>query len=410
MAKPTPAITFIFFTVLLDVIGFGLLIPVGPRLVEQLTGYGEAAAAPIVGMLGGTFALCQFVFAPVFGALSDRYGRRPVILISLFGSAVDYFAMALSPVLWVLFVTRAINGISGASFSVCNAYVADVTAPEKRAAAFGIIGAAFGLGFVLGPALGGLLGGYDIRLPFYVAGGLTMINWLYGLLVLPESLPPDRRRPFSLARANPLATFTHITQYPVIIGLGAALFALNIAMFMLHATWVLYTLHRFGWSPLETGLSLTLVGLGAAIVQGGLARKLIPKLGEPRSVMVGIGIGIAAYIGYGLATHGWMIYVMVLFASLGGIAQPALQAIITKATPPTEQGQIQGGLQGLGSLAAVIGHPLGGALFGYFISKSAVVYLPGAPYFGSAALAAIGLALAIAALRHVPVAQRAAAD
>lgn len=407
MSARTPAIKFIFFTVLLDVIGFGLLIPVGPRLIEQLSGLGDAAAAPIVGYLGATFAICQFIFAPIFGALSDRVGRRPVILVSLFGSAIDYFAMALSPWLWFLFVTRALNGVSGASFSACNAYIADVTPPDKRAAGFGVIGAAFGLGFVLGPVLGGVLGSIDIRLPFYVAGALTLCNWLYGYFVLPESLPPENRRPFSLAKANPIATFTHLLRYPVILGLGASMFAMSVAMFMLHSTWVLYTKHRYHWSPVETGLSLTLVGLGAAVVQGGLARKLIPKLGEPRSAIIGIAVGIAAYAGYGLATEGWMIYAIIAAASIGGIAQPALQAIITKATPANEQGQVQGGLQGLTSMAAVIGHPLGGLSFGYFISAAAPVYLPGASYFLSALMTAIGLGIAVwslKALRKQPLA------
>lgn len=406
MAPRTPAIKFIFFTVLLDVIGFGLLIPVGPRLVEELTGQGDSVAATIVGLLGATFAVCQFIFAPILGALSDRVGRRPVILFSLLGSALDYFAMALSPWLWFLFLTRALNGVTGASFSACNAYVADVTTPEKRAAGFGVIGAAFGLGFVLGPVLGGVLGELDIRLPFYVAGALTLINWLYGCFVLPESLPPERRRSFSLARANPLGTFIHITRYPVILLLGASTFTLSIAMFMLHATWVLYTKHRFEWGPTATGLSLTLVGVGAAIVQGGLARKLIPKLGEPKSVIFGISIGILSYIGYGLATQGWMIYAIIVFASIGGIAQPAFQAIITKATPSNEQGEIQGALQGLNSVAAVIGHPLGGATFGYFISDQAPIYLPGASYFGSAAFALVGLGIAAYALGRFTASQR----
>jgi DHA1 family tetracycline resistance protein-like MFS transporter len=397
-----PAIGFIIVTVALDVLGFGLLIPVAPRLVEELSGKDEAGAAPLVGALGAIFAIMQFIFAPILGSLSDRFGRRPVILISLFGSAIDYFAMAMAPTLAILFITRAINGITGANFSACNAYVADVTPPEKRAAAFGMLGAAFGLGFIIGPLAGGLLSTIDLRAPFWVAGGLTLINWMYGCFVLPESLPLDRRRAFSLATSNPFATFVHVTKYPVIAWLGASMFVMNIAMFMLHATWVLYTQHRYQWSPTITGGSLAMVGLGAAIVQGGLARKIIPKLGEPCSLLTGAVIGILAYIGYGLSTDGWMIYVIIAVASLGGIAQPALQAIITKATPPTEQGQIQGGLQGLGSVAAMIGHPLGGAVFGYFISKSAPAYVPGASYFLSALLATVGLLLAVVALGKKP--------
>ncbi|MBL0927790.1 MAG: TCR/Tet family MFS transporter [Phycisphaerales bacterium] len=397
-----PAVRFVFVTVLLDVLGIGLIIPVAPRLVEQLYRGSDAEAAPLVGALSATYALMQFVFAPILGSLSDRFGRRPVILISLFGSALDYFAAALSPTLWFLFVTRALNGVSGANITACNAYIADVTPPEKRAAGFGVIGAAFGLGFVLGPLLGGLLGEMHIRAPFWAAGALTLVNWAYGYFVLPESLPADRRRPFSLARANPLGTFGHLRRYPVVLELGASLFLLNMAMFGLHSTWVLYTKHRYHWGELDTGLSLTCVGVGAAIVQGGLARKIIPRLGEPRSLLVGLGIGVCAYLGYGLATQGWMIYVIILAASLGGIAQPAAQALITKASPATEQGEVQGALTSLSSIAAIIGYPLGATVFGYFIGERTPVKVPGAPYFLSAALALGGLLVAAWALRGRP--------
>lgn len=397
-----PAVRFIFLTLLLDVIGIGLIIPVAPRLVEQLEGKGEAAAATTVALLLATYAAMQFVFAPILGSLSDRFGRRPVILISLLGSGLYYLAAALAPSLLVLFITRAINGVFGANITACNAYIADVTPPEKRAGAFGLVGAAFGLGFILGPLLGGVLGGIDIRLPFVAAGVLTLLNWLYGWFVLPESLPPERRRPFSLARANPVGTFVHLTRYPVIAGLSVSMFFLNLAQFGLHATWVLYTKHRYQWSEMETGLSLALVGLGAAVVQGGLARKIIPALGERRSLLIGISIGVAAYVGYGLATAGWMIYALVLAASLGAIAQPAGQAIITKAADPTEQGQVQGALASLQSVAAIAGPLIGGWVFAYFISEAAPAYVPGASYFVSALLALVGLGIAARTLRPGP--------
>jgi MFS transporter, DHA1 family, tetracycline resistance protein len=386
-----PAVRFIFITLLLDVLGFGLLIPVAPHLIEKLQGQGEAAAAGVYGALIATYAAMQFVFAPILGSLSDRFGRRPVILISLFGSGIDYFAQALAPNVALLFVTRAINGISGANITACNAYIADVTPPEKRAGAYGLVGAAFGLGFVIGPLMGGVLGKVDIRLPFVVAGVLTLANWLYGYFVLPESLGKDLRRPFSLARANPAGTFAHLSRYPLVMGLGGALFLLNLAMFGLHATWVLYTAHRYHWDELHTGMSLALVGVGAAVVQGVLARKIIPWLGEPRSLMVGIGIGVVSYVGYGLATEGWMIYGMILFASLGGIAGPAGQALITRSVLPTEQGEVQGALASLQSVANVGGPLIGSGVFAYFISERAPVYLPGAPYFVSALLAGLGL-------------------
>lgn len=406
MTPHKPAVRFVFLTLLLDVIGIGLVIPVAPRLVEELSERGTAWAAVLVALLNASYAVMQFIFAPILGGLSDRFGRRPVILISLLGSGLYYLAAAVAPSLIWLFVTRILNGIAGANIPACNAYVADVTPPEKRAAGFGLMGAAFGLGFVLGPLLGGVLGELHIRLPFVAAGVLTLANWLYGCFVLPESLPRDRRRPFSLARANPLGTFTHLTRYPIVLGLAAAMFLLNLAMFGLHATWVLYTKHRYHWSEVETGLSLTLVGLGAAIVQGGLVRRIVPFLGEPRSLLIGIAIGVAAYFGYALSPWGWMIYVILVAASLGGIAQPAGQAIITKAVPSTEQGEVQGALTSLQGVAAILGPLMGGGTFAYFISDRAPVHLPGAPYFLSGLLALFGLFTAAAVLRrfHSPAA------
>lgn len=398
-----PAIRFVFITLLLDVIGFGLLIPVGPRLVEQLTGKNEVDSAPVYAALAATYALMQFVFAPVLGNLSDRFGRRPVILVSLFGSGIDYIAGALAPNIAFLFLTRAINGVSGANMTACNAYIADITPPEKRAAAFGMVGAAFGIGFILGPALGGALGEIDIRLPFWAAAAMCLTNWLYGWFVLPESLPIERHRAFNWKRANPIGSFAHLTRYPVVSGLAAAQFALNLAMFGLHATWVLYTAHRYGWSSFQTGLSLTVVGIGAAFVQGGLARKIIPALGEPRSLIVGIAIGVLSYFGYALAPQGWMIYVIILFGSLGGIAQPAAQAIVTKSVPPTEQGEVQGALTSLSSIAAILGPMLAGYLFGHFGDKAnATIYIPGASFLAGGLLAAAGLALSISALKRLP--------
>ncbi|MFM9958017.1 MAG: TCR/Tet family MFS transporter [Phycisphaerales bacterium] len=421
-----PAVRFIFITLLLDVIGFGLLIPVAPRLVQELQGPGaspETAAWPVT-MLSVTFATMMFLFAPILGSLSDHFGRRPVLLISLLGSGIDYFAQALAPGLGLLFLTRALNGVSGSSMTVCNAYIADVTPPEKRAAAFGMIGAAFGVGFVVGPLMGGglfalanwcgqhadeapawasgiawFLGDHAVRVPFYAAGLLCIANWAYGWFVLPESLAKENRRPFKLARSHPIAAMTHIRKYPVVLGLALALFLLNVAQFGLHITWALYTQHRYNWSPTEIGFSLFLVGAGAAVVQGGLARKIIPALGERRSVLVGCAIGVAAFAAYGLATQGWMIYVMVLIASLGGIAGPACQSIITKAVPADRQGETQGAITSLNSVAAIAGPFVGGGVFSYFISDRAPMHLPGAPYFVGAILTAAGMGLAWWAMR-----------
>ncbi|MBY0309362.1 MAG: TCR/Tet family MFS transporter [Phycisphaerales bacterium] len=402
MRSTKPAVGFIFITLLLDVLGFGLLIPVAPSLIKDLIHGSDEQAAPYVGALMSTFYTMSFLFAPALGVLSDRFGRRPVILVALLGSGLDYFAMALAPTLPWLFVTRVVNGLSGASFTVASAYVADVTPPQKRAAAFGMIGAAFGLGFVIGPVLGGLLGQVNLRLPFYVAGGLTVVNWLYGFIVLPESLPPERRSPVRLVRCNPVGAYANLAAYPLVLGLAVSLFLLNLAQFALHATWALYTEHRYHWEKWQIGMSLFAVGLGAAVVQGGLARKLIPRLGEPRSLLVGIGIGTAAYFCYGLAQQGWMIYVIVAVASLGGIAQPACQAIITAQVGPTQQGTVQGALTSMQSLAGIFGPLLGGWVFASAVSADPTEVRNGASFFVSGTLALIGLGVAAYAMKRWP--------
>ena len=451
------SLAFILVTVMLDVLGFGLLIPVAPKLIESLiepgaglaggligglgAGVGEAAAAAgsggagneqVVeraaqwyGLLIALFAVMNFLFSPVLGALSDRYGRRVVLLTALFGSGLDYFAMALSPTLWFLFITRAINGMSGASVTVCNAYIADVTPPEKRAAAFGMLGAAFGLGFIIGPLMGGLLAAESIRIPlvgwtyhggihvpFFVAGGVALTNWLYGCFVLPESLPPERRSHLSVRRMNPVAVFAHVGKYPLVAGLGAALFFSSLAMYGLHSTWVLYTGKRYGWEPLQVGLSLALVGFLAAIVQGGLARKIIPVLGpgavgEKRALLLGLGVAVVSYIGYGTATHGWMIFAVICFAALGGIAQPALQALITKTVDRHEQGAVQGALTGVQSVAQVIGPLIATQVFAWAIADARTTKIPGASFYVGAALSAVGLTISWVVMSRRHVAERA---
>lgn len=410
------SVTFVFLTVVLDVLGFGLLIPVAPRLIQELLNGGaggtEAEAAGYFGAITSIYAAMAFLCAPTLGALSDRFGRRPVLLTALLGSGLDYFAMALSPTLWVLFLTRAINGMTGASLTVCNAYIADVTSPDKRAAAYGMLGAAFGLGFVLGPLMGGVLAAPsitiplldwtyhgDIRYPFFAAGALTLLNWGYGLFVLPESLPRHRRAHFSLSRANPIRVFAGVGKYPIVAGLAAAVFLMNIAQFGLHATWVLYTGYRYQWGPLTVGLSLAFVGVGAAIVQAGLARKIIPALGpgpigEQRAVLVGGAISVLAYIGYATATQGWMIFAVITVASLGGIAQPAFQALITRSVSAHEQGSIQGALTGTNSIAQILGPLIATYVFALSISDQAPIHLPGASFLLAALLAALGLGVA----------------
>lgn len=423
------SLPFILVTLFLDVLGLGLLIPVAPKLVQHLLGeasggVGAADAAsgvasPYVGALMATYAAMQLVFAPVLGGLSDRFGRRPLILVALFGSGIDYIAMALAPNLWFLFVTRAINGLSGASMTVCQAYIADVTPPHERAKAFGLMGAAFGLGFTFGPALGGVLGNVNIHLPFYAAAALTLVNWLYGWFVLPESVPPERRTGFHglgegvvawmwhvAGQANPVRAASHLRRYPLVAGMAGAMFLLNLAMFGLHATWALYTAERYKWSPFSVGLSLMVVGLGAGLVQGGLTRKVIPALGpgaigERRALLIGCAIGVLAYVGYGAATEGWMIYAMVGVASFGGIAQPAAQALITKTVRPTEQGLIQGSLTSMQSVAQIFGPLIASAVYKYATSGHAAPRLdhPGLSFFLGAMLALGGLGIAAWATR-----------
>ena len=386
MKSRKPALSFIFITLFLDVLGLGLIIPILPKLIESFSDYNVSAAATTVGILAGLYALMQFIFAPILGSLSDRYGRRPIILISLFGSACDYLLLAFAPSLPWFFVGRIINGISGANITAATAYIADISPPEKRAANFGTIGAAFGLGFIAGPALGGVLGDYDLRLPFLIASALTLANWLYGFFVLPESLAAENRRAFSWSRAHPVGSLTALRQYPLVLRLAVAIFLINIAQMMLQSTWALYTGYRYDWSPKSVGLSLAFVGLMAALVQGGLARKLIPKLGERRSMITGLSCSTLAQIGYGLAPRGWMLYPSLTVGCLGGIAQPAGQSLISRSIAANEQGAVQGAITSLTSVAGIIGPLIATNLFGWFIGPNAPFPLPGVSFFLAALL------------------------
>lgn len=414
--KRQPKILFVFITLLLDVLGFGLLIPVGPKLVAQVQGLATTGAenesSLVFGLLAATYALMQFIFAPILGSLSDRFGRRPVILVSLFGSGVDYIAAAFAPNLAFLFITRAINGISGANMTACTAYIADITPPEKRSASFGIIGAAFGLGFVLGPLLGGVLGDPrvslpligpgDVHHPFLAAGILTLINWLYGYFVMPESLPPERRRPFAWSKAHPFGALRWLASHRVVATLAITLFLLNIAQFALHSTWVLSTGVRFGWEPKDTGWSLFAVGISAAVVQGVLGRKIIPAIGERACLLGGMIMAVFAFAGYGLAPSPWIVYVIIVVASLGGLAGPAAQGITSKAVPPNEQGLLQGALASLTSIAGIIGPLVGTGTFKYFTSKSAPIQLPGAPFLAGSLLTIVSLIPVMVIWKRMP--------
>lgn len=396
------AIGFVFITLFLDILGIGLIIPILPRLVEEFQGGDVAAAAHTVGWLAALYSLMQFLFAPVLGSLSDRYGRRPVILASLFGSGLDYLLLAFAPNLAWFFVGRIISGITGANITAASAYIADVSPPEKRAANFGMIGAAFGLGFIAGPALGGILGDVGLRVPFMVAAALTLVNWLYGVFVLPESLSPDRRGTFSWTRANPVGSLLALRRFPLVLGLAGTFFLLNVAQYGLHSTWVLYTGYRYQWTPRQVGWSLAVVGIMAAIVQGGLTRRIIPRLGETKSLTLGLLISAIGMVGYGLATEGWMIYAILVAASFGGIAGPAAQGLVSRSTPDNQQGAVQGALASLGSVAGVVAPPVATGLFGWFIGPTAPAPLPGAPFFFGASLMILAMLLAMRSLRRNP--------
>lgn len=403
MTSRKPALVFVFITLFLDVLGIGLVVPILPKLVESLAGGGVDRASYFYGWLVGLYALMQFLFAPILGNLSDRFGRRPVILFSLLGSGLDYFLLAWAPSLPWFFIGRIISGITGANFSAAAAYIADVSPPERRAANFGLIGAAFGIGFIFGPAVGGWLGeDYGLRVPFLAAGVLTLLNWLYGLFILPESLKPENRRAFSLRRSNPIGALLELRRHRLVLGLSVSYFISSLAHQVYPSIWVLYTGYRYGWDTKETGLSLALVGLTAAIVQGGLARKLIPRLGERRAAIVGFTIMAIALTGYGLAPEGWIVYPLIVFGSLSGIAVPAIQGMISRTVGDNEQGGIQGSLTSLQSVAGAIGPPLATAIFGYFISEKAPAIVPGAPFFFSSGLVVMAGFLAARSFRRNP--------
>ena len=401
MSARRPALGFIFVTLALDIIGIGLIVPILPKLIEQYQGGDVTAASTTYGLLHSTYALMQFLFAPLIGSLSDRFGRRPVILISLLGSGLDYLLIAFAPTLSWFVVGRIIAGLTGANFAAATAYIADISPPEKRAANFGLIGAAFGLGFIIGPALGGLLGTYGMKVPFLAAGALTLLNWLYGLFVLPESLAPENRRTFSWARSNPVSSLLALRRFPSVIGLVATSFFFTLGHQVYPAIWVLYTSYRYGWDTRATGLSLAFVGVMAAIVQGGLTKPIVKRLGEVKTTLFGLLLGCLIYACYGLASQGWMLYACILVGSLSGVAGPAVQGLMSRNVAPDEQGGLMGSLTSLTSVAGILGPPLCTTLFGYFVSDKAPVHLPGAAFFMSAVLTLLALVLAIRALRGV---------
>jgi len=395
-----PAVGFIFVTLVLSIVGFGLLIPVLPKLIVEFQGGDLTAGSHTYGWLVGVYALMQFVGSPILGSLSDRYGRRAIILIATAGSALDYVIMANAPTLSWLVVARIVAGFTGGVLATANAYIADVTPPEKRAGAFGLLGAAFGIGFIIGPALGGLLGEIDLRLPFWVAAGCSAANWIFGYFVLPESLTAENRRPFSWKRANPIGALAALNRFPAVLGLAGSFFLLMLAQNMLFSTWALYTDHRYHWSPLSVGLSLMFVGVLAGIVQAGLVGRIVPALGEKRAVILGMSISMCSQISYGLATQAWVVYVIMAVGDFAGIATPALQAYITKHVPPNEQGAVQGVYAGLGSLAGIPAPIIATWAFGWAISPQSPAYVPGIAFFIAASIIAVALFFTVRAFRH----------
>lgn len=397
--RNSPAMGFIFITLLLDVTGLGIIIPVMPGLIQEMKHIPLSEAARYGGALMFSFAIMQFLFAPVLGSLSDRYGRRPVLLASLFGFGVDYLFLALAPTIGWLFVGRILAGISGASITTASAYIADISPPEKRAQNFGLIGAAFGLGFIIGPVVGGLLGQFGSRIPFYAAAILSLLNCLYGYFVLPESLSLENRRPFSWKRANPVGALLQLKKYPMIIGLFLSLFLVYFASHAVQSTWSYFTMEEFQWNEAQVGYSLGFVGLLVGLVQGVLIRFITPKLGAKKSVITGFILYTIGLVLFAFAKEGWMMYVFLIPYCLGGIAGPSLQGILSNQIPANEQGELQGMVASLMSLTAIIGPPVMTNLFSFFTSPSAPFLFAGAPFMMAAILVVISLFFVIGTLR-----------
>ena len=394
LASRPAAVIFIFVTVVLDVLALGIIIPVLPKLVESFLGGDTATAAKMFGLFGTVWALMQFIFSPVLGALSDQYGRRRVILISCFGLGVDYIFMASAPTLWLLFIGRIISGITGASFTAAGAYIADVTPPEKRAAGFGMIGAAWGLGFVLGPALGGVLGAIDTRLPFWVAAGLTLLNALYGLFVLPESLSVEHREKFSWKRANPLGSLKLLRSHPELFRLATVNGFFYLAHQVLPSVFVLYASFRYGWNEETVGLTLALLGVCGMIVQGGIVKRVVADFGERHTLLAGLLFGVCGFAIYGLAPTGIIFWLGIPVFSLMGLYGPSSQGLMTRHVQPSQQGQLQGANNSIMGIAGVIGPGIFTLTFASFIGAQSDWHLQGAPFLLSVLMlvAAFGLA------------------
>jgi DHA1 family tetracycline resistance protein-like MFS transporter len=397
------AVGFIFLTLLIDVIGLGIIIPVMPQLIEQLLGTKDISKVSIyAGWLTFLYATMQFIFAPLIGSLSDRYGRRPVLLFSLLGFGLDYLFLAFSPTIVFLFIGRTISGITGASFTTASAYMADISDDSNRAQNFGMIGAAFGVGFIIGPMLGGFLGEIGPRIPFFAAAGLALINTLYGYFVLPESLDLEHRRSFNWKRANPFGSLMHLKKYPAVSGLIFSLIFIYLASHAVQSNWSFANIEKFHWSPKMIGLSLGAVGLLVGIVQGVLIRYVNPKLGNQKSVYIGISLYALGLTLFAFASSTWMMFVFLIPYCFGGIAGPALQSLISVHVPKNEQGELQGSLTSIMSVTSIIGPLMMTGLFSYFTNPKHSIYFPGASFLLGAILMLISAIVAYSVLKDEP--------
>jgi DHA1 family tetracycline resistance protein-like MFS transporter len=397
--KNQAALGFIFITMLIDVIGWGIIIPVIPGLIEELIQGDISEAAKVGGWITFAYAITQFVFAPLIGNLSDQYGRRPIILISLLGFTLDYILLALAPSITWLFIGRIIAGITGASITTASAYIADISTIENRAKNFGMIGAAFGLGFIIGPVIGGLLGQYGARVPFYAAAALCFLNFLYGYFILPESLPKEKRSVLNLKKANPIGSFLHLKKYPKLIGLASSMFLLYVASHAIQSNWSFFTMYKFNWDEKMVGISLGVIGLLVALVQGVLIRWVNPWLGNEKSIYAGFFLYSLGMLLFTFANQSWMMFIFLIPYCLGGIAGPALQAVISIQVPETEQGKIQGTLTSLMSASAIVGPPLMTGIFYYFTKEQTPFEFAGAPFLLASILMTISALMAYYSFR-----------
>lgn len=395
------AIGFIFITVLIDITGLGVIIPIMPTLITSLADVDTSGAAAYNGLIATCYSVMTFLFSPILGGISDRFGRRPVLLASLLGFGLDYILLALAPTMAWLFVGRTIAGIMGGSITTAMAYIADITPPEKRAENFGKVGAAFGLGFILGPVIGGLLGTLGPRAPFWFSAALALINCLYGFFILPESLKPENRRKFDWRRANPIGSLRNLGHHPVLKGFVIAIICVQLSAFAIQSTWSYYTIEKFLWDEKMIGISLAVVGIAFALVQGGMIRIIIKKLGQERSVYLGLFLSVAGFLLFAFATKSWMMFAFSFVYAFGGLAGPSMQGIMTSLVPADAQGELQGGLTSLQSTTALVGPLFMTQLFYFFTEENSLHYFPGAPMVAGAILALISAVWVYKTMRGV---------